>query len=94
MYIRVVRFTDVDPDRYSALLARINEQDGPPEGLESTGLKMLHDPAQGTAVAIQEFPTAEAMAEGARILSGFDSADTPGTRTSVDECELKLELEG
>jgi hypothetical protein len=93
MHVRVVRFTDVDPDRFSALVARINESDGPPEGLESTGIEMLHDAAQGTVVVIQKFPSADAMAEGARILSAMDSAETPGTRASVDECEVKLDLD-
>jgi len=33
------------------------------------------------------------MAAGAAAFSAMDSSDTPGTRASVDTCELKLELD-
>jgi hypothetical protein len=92
MYVRVVRFTDVDPDRVKALLARIDEAEGPPPDVPTTGLKILLDESQGTAVVLQEFETAEDMAAGAAVLSAMDPADTPGTRASIDMCEVKLEL--
>jgi hypothetical protein len=92
MYVRVVRFTDVDPDRVKALLARIDEAEGPPPDVPTTGLKILLDESQGTAVVLQEFETAEDMAAGAAVLSEMDPADTPGTRASIDMCEVKLEL--
>jgi hypothetical protein len=93
MYVRVVRFTDVSPDRIEANLARINESDGPPPGIPATGLKILYDESQATAVVLQNFATAEDMAAGAAAFSAMDSSDTPGTRASVDTCELKLELD-
>ena len=93
MYARVVRFTDVSAERMEALLARIEESDGPPPGVASTGLKVLHDGAQGTAVVLQYFATAEDMDAGAQTFGAMDPADTPGTRASVDMCEVKLELE-
>jgi hypothetical protein len=33
------------------------------------------------------------MEAGAQAFSAMDPADTPGTRVSVDMCELKLEVE-
>ncbi len=93
MYIRVVRFTDVSAERIEGQLARIEESDGPPPGVPSTGLKMLYDGEQGTAVVLQYFATAEDMAAGAQAFSAMDAADTPGTRASVDMCEVKLEVE-
>jgi len=93
MYARVVRFTDVDPDRISDLLARIDENDGPPEGVPATGLKVFHDAEQRTAVALQLFATAEDMSTGEAVLDAMDTADTPGTRVSVDRCEVKVEVE-
>jgi hypothetical protein len=93
VYVRVVRFTDVDPERIAALLARIEESDGPPEGIPTTGLRILLDEDQRTAVVEQYFETAEDMQIGAQAFSAMDSAQTPGTRASVDMCELKLELE-
>ncbi len=91
MHVRVVRFTDVTADRVDGLLARIEESDGPPPGVPSTGIQMLFDPTQGTAVVLQMFDSAEDMAAGAQAFSAMDSSETPGTRASVDMCELKLE---
>jgi hypothetical protein len=91
VFVRVVRFTDVNAERIDGLLSRIEESDGPPPGVPSTGLKVLHDGDQGTAVVLQYFSTAEDMDAGARAFSAMDPADTPGTRASVDMCELKLE---
>ena len=94
MYVRVVRFTDVSAERVEAVLARIKEDDGPPPGVRSTGLEMLLDEAQGTAVVLQYFETAEDMAEGGRVFSAMDASETPGTRSSVDVCEVKLTRRG
>jgi hypothetical protein len=92
MYVRVVRFTGVDAGRLEQLLARIKESGGPPEGVPTTGLRILLDEDQGTAVVEQYFETAEDMEVGGRAFSAMDSAETPGSRASVDMCELKLEL--
>jgi hypothetical protein len=91
VYVRVVRFTDVSAERIEGLLARIEEAGGPPPGVPTTGLKMLFDGAQGTAVVLQYFDTAEDMAAGAQAFSAMDPGETPGTRASVDMCEVKLE---
>jgi hypothetical protein len=92
MYVRVVRFTDVSAERLEGLLARIKESDGPPPGVPSTGLTMLFDEAQGSAVVLQYFATSEDMEAGAKVMAAMDASETPGTRASVDACELKLEL--
>ena len=91
MYVRAVRFTDVSAERMQALLARIEESDGPPPGVAAKGLKVLFDDSQGTAVVLQEFETAEDMEAGATVFNAMDPSDTPGTRASVDMCEVKLE---
>jgi hypothetical protein len=91
MYMRAVRFTDVSAERMQALLARIEESDGPPPGVPATGLKVLFDSAQGTALVLQSFESAEDMEAGARVFSAMDPSETPGTRASVDMCELQLE---
>jgi hypothetical protein len=93
MFVRAVRFTDVSAERIEALLARIEDSDGPPPGVPSTGLKMLYDEDQGTAVVLQYFATAEDMDAGAQAFSAMDAAETPGTRASVDMCEIKLEVD-
>ncbi|MBS1877989.1 MAG: hypothetical protein JST31_00595 [Actinobacteria bacterium] len=73
------------------LLARIEESDGPPPDVPATGLTILADGGQGTAVVLQYFDSAADMEEGARVFSAMDSSETPGTRASVDMCEVKLE---
>ncbi len=93
MFVRVVRFTDVNAERIEGLLARIKESDGPPPGVPATGLKVLFDAAQGTAVILQYFATAADMEAGAKVMAAMDAAETPGVRNSVDMCELKLELD-
>lgn len=92
MYERVVRFTDVSAERVEQLVARIQESGGPPPGVRTSGLKLLFDEAHGTAIAIQMFATAEDMAEGGKVFAAMDPSETPGTRASVDECEVKLDL--
>lgn len=90
MYVRAVRFTDVSVERMQELLARIEGADGPPAGVPTTGLKILVDEAQGTALVLQSFESAEDMEAGGRALSAMDPSETPGTRASVDMCEVKL----
>ena len=31
------------------------------------------------------------MKKGAEVLEAMDASDTPGTRASVDQCEVKIE---
>jgi hypothetical protein len=91
VYVRVVRFTDVSAERMEGLVARVEESDGPPPDVPATGLKVLFDESQGTAVVLQYFETAQDMDVGAQAFSAMDPSDTPGTRASVDMCELKLD---
>jgi hypothetical protein len=91
MYARAVRFTDVTSDRIAEIEQRINEQDGPPEGVPSTGFQLLFDESQGTAIFVGYFATEEDMKQGAEVLQAMDPSDTPGNRASVDQCEVKIE---
>lgn len=90
MFVRVVRFTDVTAERVEALIAQV-EDEGPPPGVPVRGLQLLFDEGQGTAVVLQQFDSAEDLAAGGQAFAAMDPADTPGTRVSVDSCELKLE---
>jgi hypothetical protein len=92
MHVRVVRFTDVSPDRAEALTARINESDGPPPGIPATGLQILLDAEQGTAVVLQFFDSAEDMRAAEAAFDAMDASETPGTRTSIDRTEMKLDM--
>jgi hypothetical protein len=91
MYARVVRFTDVNPERIAEIGRRIDEQDGPPPGVDSTGFKLLVDESQKTAIFIGFFESEDKMREAAAVLEQMDPAETPGTRATVDQCEVKIE---
>ena len=93
MYARVVRFTDVNPERIDAIAQRVKESGGPPEGVVSTGFKLLVDDAQSTAIFVGFFETEEDMRKSAEVLEAMDPGDTPGTRASIDMCEVKVEAE-
>lgn len=93
MYVRVVRFADVSSEQMESMLVRVKEAGGPPPGVEASGLTVLFDESQGTAVVLQRFQTQAAMEEAARIFDAMDSGETPGARVSVDACEQKLDLE-
>jgi hypothetical protein len=90
VHMRVVRFTDVDPDRMDQLLARVDEAEGPPEGVLAQSIQIMIDRDQRTAVVLQEFATADDMAASEAALEGMDPSDTPGKRESVDRCEVKM----
>jgi hypothetical protein len=92
MHVRVVRFTDVSPQRMRELLGQIDEAGGPPPGAPVKGLQILVDESQSTAVVLQLFDSADDMEKGAEVFAAMDSSETPGTRVSVDMCEIKREL--
>jgi hypothetical protein len=60
--------------------------------IASPTIQILHDADQRTAVVIQLFETADDMAASEGPLDAMDPGDTPGTRASVDRCEIKAEL--
>ena len=91
-YVRVVRFTDVDQERIAGLMSRLEEADGPPPGVPSTGVSFLIDEEQGTAIVLQHFESMDDLRAGEEVLAAMDAGETPGTRVSVDRCELKAEL--
>jgi len=91
MYARVVRFTEVTPERISEVVAQVEESDGPPPGVDSTGFQLLVDEAQGTAIFVGLFETEQKMRDASAVFDEMDSSETPGTRASVDLCEVKAE---
>jgi hypothetical protein len=92
MYARVVRFTNVDADHMAERLADAQAREAPPVDIPATSVQILHDAEQQTAVVIQLFETADDMAAAEAALEAMDPADTPGTRASIDRCEIKAEV--
>jgi hypothetical protein len=91
MHMRVVRFTDVDPERIAKLVSEISESEGPPEGVRVSGLQMLVDEDQRTAVVLQLFDSADDMKASEAAFDAMDPSETPGARASIDRGELKLD---
>jgi hypothetical protein len=87
-----VRFTGVTKDHIEALSRRVEAAGGPPPGVVSSGIEVLFDESQGTAVVLQRFETAQNMEDSAKVFEAMDPSDTPGTRASVDACEVMLQL--
>lgn len=93
MYARAVRFTGVTEETIADVRARVEESDGPPPGVKATGMKMLYDAEQGSALFIAFFANEEDMRDADQIFEAMDPGDTPGSRASVDRCEVVIERE-
>jgi hypothetical protein len=91
MHARVVRFTDVNPERIDQIVASLDQSDEPPPGVDSTGFQLFVDEAQGTALFVGFFETEQKMRDASAVFEQMDSSETPGTRASVDLCEVKAE---
>lgn len=92
-HMRVVRFADVDPQRLEQLISEIDESQGPPPGIKANRLQVLVDPDQRTAVVLQFFDSAADMRDSEQAFDSMDSSETPGTRVSVDRCEVKADMQ-
>jgi len=90
--MRVVRFTDVDQETIESRVADIDSSEGPPDGIKATGIQVIVDRDQGTAVVLQFFDSAEDMRDSEQALDSMDPSDTPGTRASVDRGEVMADM--
>jgi hypothetical protein len=91
MHARVVRFTDVTPERIEEIVARLDDSEGPPPGVDSSGFKLFVDESQGTAIFVGLFENEQKMRDANEVFEQMDASDTPGTRASVDLTEVKAE---
>jgi hypothetical protein len=93
MYARVVRFTDVKPDQIDRIKGEVEGGGGPPPGVNAKGIRVMVDESQGTAVVVLFFDSEEDMKQADEALGAMDSSDTPGTRASVDRCEVAASMD-
>ena len=77
MYARVVRFTEVTAERISEVVARVAEYEGPPPGVDASGLELFVDESQGTAVFVGYFETEEKMRDASAVFEQMDPSETP-----------------
>lgn len=94
MYARVVRFTDIDPTRVEDRASRTEGGEGPPPDVPAKSFRVVVDESQSTAVVVFIFDTEEEMRKADDALNAMDASETPGTRASVDQGEVKAEWEG
>jgi hypothetical protein len=90
MYARVVRFTDASRERIESAGGN---GEGPPEGVNPKQVQVVFDETQKTAVVILFFESEEDMRSADEALQAMDTADTPGTRASVDQGEIVRTIE-
>ena len=93
MYARAVRFTGVTQETVDRVRQRVEESEGPPPGVKATAMKMLFDADQGTSLFVAFFENEQDMRDADRVFEEMDPGDTPGTRASVDRCEVVIERE-
>jgi hypothetical protein len=93
MHARVVRFTDVTPERIEEVVQRVEESEGPPPGVDSSAMKLFYDESQETAIFVAFFDDEQKMRDADSAFQQMDSGDTPGTRASIDMAEVKIERE-
>jgi hypothetical protein len=91
MHARIVRFTDVSPERIQEMVKRLDESEGPPPGVDAKGIRLFYDESQQTAVVTVAFDDEQAMRDADSVFQQMDAGDTPGSRASVDMTELKIE---
>jgi hypothetical protein len=91
MYARVVRFTEVTAERISEIVAQVEGSEGPPGDVDSIGFELFVDEAQGTAIFVGYFETEQKMRDASAVFEQMDPSETPGTRASIDLCEVKVQ---
>lgn len=91
MYVRAVRFTGVTADTIDRVKAEVEDSDGPPPGVRATAMKMLYDAEQGTSIFLGFFASEQDMLDADQVFEAMDPGDTPGTRASVDRCEVVID---
>ena len=93
MHARAVRFTGVTQETVDRVRKQVEESEGPPPGVKATAMKMLFDAEQGTSLFIAFFENEQDMRDADRVFEEMDPGDTPGSRASVDRCEVVIERE-
>ena len=93
MYARVVRFTDVDPARVDEVKSEIEEGEGPGPEIPAKSIRVIVDEEQRTSVVVLFFDSEDDMRKADKGLSEMDAGETPGTRASVDQGEVKVEAD-
>jgi hypothetical protein len=89
---RVVSFEGVSKDRIEELKREMANETGPPEGIPSTELLVLHDADAAKSLVVVFFDTEADYAQGDATLNAMPTGDTPGRRTSVSKYDVAIRM--
>jgi hypothetical protein len=94
MHARVVTFEGGTADgiRSAAEQLQSDIQQGPPEGVKSTGLTMLVDPDGGRVLFIGLFASEEDLRASEATLEAMSPPEGTGNRVSVDVYEVGADV--
>lgn len=97
MHARVATFEGGDTEAIRGAIEGIREQSasGPPEGLPSIGLLILHNPDGGKVLAISLFENEADLQQGDAKLNSMDPPvpGAMGQRTSVEHYEVGIKID-
>jgi hypothetical protein len=91
VYVRVASWEGVSPEAINDAVQRIEESDGPPEGVPAKRLIILGDEEAGKLVMIPFFETEDDRATANETLKTMDPPGGLGA-PSVDMLEVKVEV--
>ncbi len=90
-YSRVVTF-EADDAALEALVAAIESEGGPPEGVAAKRITVLADRAAGKVVVAVRFGSEEDLRKGAEVFEAMSPPESSNIRrVSVDAYEVVLE---
>jgi hypothetical protein len=93
MYARVTRLEGVEADTLRRFGEFVTSSSGPPEGVPSSGITVLIDPDNGSALVIGVFQTEEDLRTGDEALRRMESP-VPGmpAPASIETYEIAAEI--
>jgi hypothetical protein len=85
---RVVSFEGVSKERMDEMKREMTEGGGPPEGMPSGELIVLHEPDQEKSLVVFIFENDDDYQRAHELLDAMPAGDTPGSRTSVTKYQV------
>jgi hypothetical protein len=92
MYARVTRWEGLDGDAIRRFADLINQSEGPPEGVPSSGIMVLSDAESGRNLVIGLFDTEDDLRQGDAALKAMDRPpEAAGEITSNEFYEVTVD---
>lgn len=92
MYARVSRWEGLDREAIDRFAQMINSNDGPPEGVPSSGIMVLADADKGESLVIGLFDTEDDLRTGDAALKAMDRPpEASGEISSTEFYEVTVD---